>query len=113
MDVAVFQAEGRAEVEPVHAVAGEFPVHQVLGMHQLHGGVHVHGGAGEVVRVADADDVGVLELLVEQRVGVSAVAIVGGQCLATSRRFGRRRRAAVPSPPADQTHESRVVETDA
>ena len=47
-------------------------------MHQLNGGVHVHGGAGEVIVLADADDVGVLELLVEQGVGVSAVAVVGG-----------------------------------
>ena len=90
VDVPAFQAKGRAEVEPVDAVAGQFPVHQVLGMHDLHRRVHVHGGAGEVIVVADADDVGVLELLVEQRIRVGAVAVVGGPVLHDGRRTRRR-----------------------
>ncbi len=75
---AAFKPERRAEVELIHAVAGKFPVHQVLGMHELHGGIHVHRGAGEVVVLADADGVGVFELLVEQGIGVGAIAVVGG-----------------------------------
>ena len=50
-------------------------------MHQLHGGVHVHRGAGEVVVLANPNDIGILELLVKQRIGVSAVAVVGGPIL--------------------------------
>ena len=86
VDVPAFEPERRAEVQPVHAVADQFPVHQVLGMHDLHRRVHVHGGAGEVVVFADADDIRVLELLVEQRIRVGAVAVVGGPVLGRSGR---------------------------
>jgi hypothetical protein len=37
----------------------------------------VHRGAGEVIVLADADDVWVFEFLIEKRVGVSSVPVVG------------------------------------
>ncbi len=43
---------------------------------------HEHGGAGEVIVVTHADDVRVLEHLLKQRIGASAVAIVSGPVLA-------------------------------
>ena len=99
-----FESEGRAKVQAIHAVAGEFPVHQVLGVHQLHSGVHMHRRAGEVVIVADADDVGVLELLVEQGIGVGSVAVVGGPVLRRSgRKAGAIRRSGCES--ADACHD--------
>src|SRR5215468_515914 len=52
--------------------------------------VHVHGGAGEVIVIARTDNIGVFKLLVEQRVGISSVAVVGCPTLGTSaRRSGR------------------------
>ena len=36
----------------------------------------MHGGAGQVVVVAHAQDVGVAELIVEQRVGEGTVSVV-------------------------------------
>ena len=78
VDVPSFEPERRAQVQPIHAVAGEFPVHQILGMHDLNGRVHVHGGAGEVVVLAHTNNIGILELLVEQRIGVGTIAVVGG-----------------------------------
>ena len=89
---AIFQTVGRAQVKPVRAVADEFPVHQVFRVHQLHGGIHVHGGAGEVVVLTDTDHVRVLELLVKQWIGVGAIAIVGGPMMGRDRR-GRRCKA--------------------
>ena len=37
----------------------------------------VHGGAGEIVVVSDADNVRVGEFIVEERIGIGSVAIVG------------------------------------
>ena len=98
VDVSAFQAIGGAEVEPVDAVAGQFPVHQVPGVQDHQARVHVHRGAGEVIVLADANDVRVFKLLVEERIGVRAVAVVGGPgfgCGQTGLRFlrlcGRRR----------------------
>jgi hypothetical protein len=72
-----FEAESRAKVQPVHAIAGEFPIHQVPGMHQLKGRVHVHRCLCQIIVFTHADDVGVLELFVEQGIGIRAVAVVG------------------------------------
>lgn len=87
---AVFQAKGRTEIEPVHAVAHQFPIDQILGLHQLNRGVHVHGGAGEIKCVADTDDVRVLELFIEQRIRICAVAVVGGPVFRRIARFRNR-----------------------
>ena len=93
IDVSTFEAEGGAEVETVDAVAGQFPVHQVLGVQHHEAGVHVHRGAGQVVVLADTNDVGVFEFLVKEWVGVGAVSVIGGPggvivggCLACLRR---------------------------
>jgi hypothetical protein len=47
-------------------------------MQYLHGGIHVHGGAGKVIIIAHPDDIRVLKFTVKQRVRVGAVAVVGG-----------------------------------
>jgi hypothetical protein len=63
-------------------------------MHNLNRGIHVHGGAGEVVIVANTNDIRILELFVEQRIRVSAVAVVGGPVsLRSGRDQGSRRRS--------------------
>jgi hypothetical protein len=73
-----FKAEGGAEVEAIHAIAGKFPVHKVLRVQDDKSGIHVHGGAGEIVIRTDANDVGILEFLIEQGIGIGAIAVVGG-----------------------------------
>ena len=80
-------------------------------MHQLHGGVHVHRGAGEVVVLADANDIGILELLVEQGIGVSAVAVVGGPmfCRVREARKKPMRSGDSSSGQRDQTHQSQKM----
>ena len=80
------EREGRVgEVEAVEAVADVLPVHQVLGVQDDQAGHGVHRRACQVVVVAHAENVGVGELVVEQRVGERAVAVVGrprlGLCL--------------------------------
>ena len=65
------------EIEAVDTVRDVFPVDQILGVKDDQPRHTVHGGAGEVVIVAYAEDVGVAELVVEQWVGKGAVAVVG------------------------------------
>ena len=86
VDRSAFEAEPGSEVQTIDAVAGQLPVHQVPGVHHDQSRVHVHRRAGQVVVLADADDVGVLELFVEQRIGIRPVAIVG--CPGWRRRRG-------------------------
>src|ERR1700744_143905 len=43
--------------------------------------VNVHRGVGEVIVFAHADDIGIFEFFVEQRIGISAIAIVGSPTL--------------------------------
>ena len=64
------------EVEAVETVGDVFPVHQVLRVEDDQPRHGVHGGAGEVVVVAHAEDVRVGELVVEQGVGKRTVTIV-------------------------------------
>ena len=78
VDVSAFHAVVPSKVVFIHAVAGQFPVHQVLGMHEDDCRVHVHRRAGNVIIVADTNGVGVFEFLIKQRVGISAVPVVGG-----------------------------------
>jgi hypothetical protein len=66
INISTFQAEGGTKVKTLHAIAGQFPVHEVFGVHYYECGVHVHRGAGEVVVFAYPDDIGILELLVKQ-----------------------------------------------
>jgi hypothetical protein len=86
VNVPFFEPERRAKVEAIYAVADKFPVHQMLGMHDLHRGVHVHGRAGQVIIFANPNYIRVLELLIKQGIGVSAVAIVGGPVLCCGRK---------------------------
>ncbi len=58
-----------AEVEDRHRVADELPVDQVVGAQDGRARRVVHGRAGVVVRVADADDLEVGEVLPDHRVG--------------------------------------------
>ncbi len=77
VNVAAFQPVGRSKVEPIRAVPNQLPIHEILGMHELNRGVHVHRGTGKVIIVADTDHVGVFEFLVEKRIRVRSVSIVG------------------------------------
>src|SRR4029078_2343940 len=73
VDIPAFAREGGAKIEPVDRIAGQVPVHQIPGMHDLDGRVHVHGGTGEVIVSTDANDVWVLEFLMEEGVRIGAV----------------------------------------
>ena len=76
--LAVFQREGIVgEIEAVKAVGNILPVHQVARVQDDQPRNAVHGGAGQIVVVAHAQDVRVGKLVVEQRVGKCAVAVVG------------------------------------
>ena len=82
----VLQCEGIVvEVETVEAVADVLPVHQVFRVEDNQSGHGVHGGARQIVVIAHAEDVGVGELIVEQRIGEGAVAVVGCPRLGLSR----------------------------
>ena len=52
-----------AEVEAIHAIAGEFPVHEVPRVRHDERGIHVPCRAGKVVILTYVDTVRVLELL--------------------------------------------------
>ena len=65
------------EVEAVEAIGDVLPVHEVLRVQDDQPGHGVHRRTGQIVVVAHAQDVGVGELVVEQRVGKRSVAVVG------------------------------------
>lgn len=76
---AVLQGESRVgKVETVEAVAPLFPVDEVAGVEDIYAGNGVHGGTGEIVVVADTQDIGVGKFIIEKRIGKGAVAVVGG-----------------------------------
>ena len=75
--LAVFEAKCRAEIELRRRVREEFPVDQVARVQDRQAGHRVHGRAGEIEILADADHVRIGEFLVEKRIGERAVAIVG------------------------------------
>ena len=114
VNVPTFESKRRSKVQSIHAVARELPVHQILGMHQLHGRVHVHRGAGQVVVAADADDIRILELFVEQRIRIGAVAVVRSPrrvCALRSARDSTGMAARITRVPAVNNVETRQRET--
>ena len=73
----VLQREGIvSEVETVEAITDVLPVDKVFGMEDNKARYGVHRRAGEIVVIAYSEDVGVGELVVEQRIGERAVTIV-------------------------------------
>ena len=64
------------EVETIKSIADVLPVDEVFGMEDDKSWHGVHCCAGEIVVVAHTEDVRIGELVVEQRVGVRAIAIV-------------------------------------
>ena len=75
--LSVGEVEFRAVVEAVEAVTQEFPVDEVARMEHYESRGAVHGCAGEIIVVADADYVGVGKLVVEEGICKRAVAVVG------------------------------------
>ena len=75
------------EVEAVEAVADVLPVDEVARVEDDESGHGVHGGSGQVVVIADTDDVGVGELIIEERIGEGPVAVVSrpGRSLCSGR----------------------------
>jgi hypothetical protein len=59
----------------LHVTDSRFPAPSSLTIWQTRHGVH--GDAGQVIVGADADHVGIRELIVKQRVRVSSVSVVG------------------------------------
>ena len=47
-------------------------------MHDDYGRIHMHCGAGQIIIVANADGIRILKFLIEQRIGIRAIAVVGG-----------------------------------
>ena len=70
--------EGRVvEVEAVEAIANLLPVYEVFGMQDVYSWYCVHGSTSKIVVVANTQDVGVRELIIEQRIREGSVAIIG------------------------------------
>ena len=79
MSVAVapeVEVVARVEVEARHRVAAVFPVYEVVRLQDGHSWKYKHRRGHHIIRVTYADDVGVREVGIDHRVGVSAVAIV-------------------------------------
>ena len=74
---AAFQPEVGPEIQAVEGISDPPPVHQIARVQDRQTGHGVHGGAGQVIVGADADHVGIRELIVEQRVRVGSVSVVG------------------------------------
>jgi hypothetical protein len=83
----VFQREAIVcEIKAVEAIGNVLPMHQVFGMKDYQSWHGVHGSAGKIVVVAHAQDVGVAELIIEQRIRERAIAIVGRPRLSICRK---------------------------
>ena len=74
----VLHAVVRSLFETVEYVAYHFPVHKVLGVHDRGTWHQVHGGAYEIIVIADADEVGIRAVAPEDGVGECAVTVVAG-----------------------------------
>ena len=86
----VLQREGIVgEVEAVEAIGDVLPIHQVFRMENNQARHSVHGGAGQIVVVTYTENIWVGELIVEQRIGIGAVAVVGRPRLGRSRQTCR------------------------
>ena len=73
----ILQREGIvSEVETVEAVGDILPVHEILRVEDHEAGHGMHRGAGKIVVIAHTQDVGVGKLVVEERVGKRAVAVI-------------------------------------
>ena len=70
------------DVRPaIEAIAGQFPVHKILGMENDQSGRTMHRGASQIIVFPHTDAVGVGEFVVEQRVGIGTISIVCCPCL--------------------------------
>ncbi len=74
--LAVLQREAVQLLQLVVGIAYHCPVDEVVTLHKRAARRHVHGGANHIERVAHAQDVGVGNVGVDQRIGKSAVTIV-------------------------------------
>ena len=73
----ILQREGIvSEVETVEAIGDILPVHEILRVKDHETWYGVHRGAGEIVIIADTQDVRVGKLVVEERVGKRAIAVI-------------------------------------
>ena len=73
----ILQGEGIIrKVETVEAIGDILPVHEILRVKDHETWYGVHRGAGEIVIIADTQDVRVGKLVVEERVGKRAIAVI-------------------------------------
>ena len=73
----ILQREGLiVEVEAVEAIRDVLPVHEIPGVEYDEARHRVHRRTSEIVVVAHTEDVGVGELVVKERIGISAITIV-------------------------------------
>lgn len=72
------RSAGSAKSKLVETVAPLFPVDEIAGVEDIYAGNGVHGGTGEIVVVADTQDIGVGKFIIEKGIGKGAVAVVGG-----------------------------------
>ena len=86
------------KVEAVKAVAYVLPVDEVARVEDDESWHRVHCSASEVVVIAHAENVGVGELVVEERIGKRAVAVVGcprsSLCLCRKSKHGCKQRCS-------------------
>src|SRR5665213_249955 len=66
INVPAFKTISRTKIEFARAIAGQFPVHQILGVQNFDRRHHVHGGPGEVIVITDTNWIRVFKLSIEQ-----------------------------------------------
>ena len=74
----ILQREGIVvEVETVEAIADILPVHKIFRMQDDQAGHCMHSSTRQIIVITHTKDVGIRELVIEKRIGKSAVTIVG------------------------------------
>ena len=73
----VFQIKFVSHIETVHAIAHEFPVYEILRVENYNSRCAVHGSSCQVEVISYADNIRVGKFIIEQRVGIGPVSIVG------------------------------------
>ena len=63
-------------IEPVEAVGGEFPVHEILGMEHHQARNRVHRGTRQIVILSYSDDIRVRKFIIKQRVGKGTIPVI-------------------------------------
>src|SRR5690349_6031307 len=91
--LSALEAVARPKVEPLTGVRDKAPVHEVPRMQYREARHGVHRGTRHVEVVANPNEVGIGELIVEQRIAEGAVTVVRGpREIRRARRYNEHRK---------------------